>query len=443
MRNITYYFTALVFLLTFVGVNAQNSASKGKLTDANDALTHLTPEYKVPHEVMSPTKIKEVTDRVLLFLEANSPARLINKESKVVISDYSKIDQNAVIEPSSFRLTSYEWGVTYTGMLLTALVTGDERYKKYVSDRFVFLGEIAPYFEKLSREGGIDGQMEKVVHPKALDDAGAICASMIKAQMGGMIFNGKPMIDRYMNYIMNKNYRLADGTFARNVPFKNTVWLDDMYMSIPAIVNMGKMTGDKKYYDEAIKQVTQFAERMFVKEKGLYRHGWVEGMTEHPAFHWGRANGWAILAKLEVLDALPENYPGREKVLELFRAHVRGLAPLQSGDGFWHQLLDKNDSYVETSCTAIYTYCIAHAVNKGWIDPLAYGPIAVLGWNAVSTKVNSDGEVEGTCVGTGMEFNPQFYYYRPAHKYAAHGYGPVLLAGAEMIRLVQTMGAKN
>jgi len=203
------------------------------------------------------------------------------------------------------------------------------------------------------------------------------------------------------------------------------------------------MTGDKKYYDEAIKQVTQFAERMFVKEKGLYRHGWVEGMTEHPAFHWGRANGWAILAKLEVLDALPENYPGREKVLELFRAHVRGLAPLQSGDGFWHQLLDKNDSYVETSCTAIYTYCIAHAVNKGWIDPLAYGPIAVLGWNAVSTKVNSDGEVEGTCVGTGMEFNPQFYYYRPAHKYAAHGYGPVLLAGAEMIRLVQTMGAKN
>ena len=97
---------------------------------------------------------------------------------------------------------------------------------------------------------------------------------------------------------------------------------------------------------------------------------------------------------------------------------------------------------METSCTAIYTYCIAHAVNKGWIDPLAYGPIAVLGWNAVSTKVNSDGEVEGTCVGTGMEFNPQFYYYRPAHKYAAHGYGPVLLAGAEMIRMMNVLKVK-
>lgn len=190
-------------------------------------------------------------------------------------------------------------------------------------------------------------------------------------------------------------------------------------------------------------QVTQFADRMFVREKGLYRHGWVEGMTDHPAFHWGRANGWAILAKLEVLDALPENYPGREKVLELFRAHVRGLAPLQSGDGFWHQLLDKNDSYPETSCTAIYTYCMAHAVNKGWIDPLAYSQVAILGWNAVSTKVNEAGEVEGTCVGTGMEFNPAFYYYRPAHKYAAHGYGPVLLAGAEMIQLYNAMNAKK
>ncbi len=130
------------------------------------------------------------------------------------------------------------------------------------------------------------------------------------------------------------------------------------------------------------------------------------------------------------MDVLPENHPGYSAILDLLRTHVRGLAACQSGSGFWHQLLDRSDSYLETSATAIYTYCIAHAVNKGWVDPLAYGPVAVLGWNAVSTKVNSLGQVEGTCVGTGMGFDPAFYYHRPTNVFAAHGYGPTLLAGA-------------
>jgi rhamnogalacturonyl hydrolase YesR len=119
------------------------------------------------------------------------------------------------------------------------------------------------------------------------------------------------------------------------------------------------------------------------------------------------------------------------------RAHIRGLANYQSGIGFWHQLINRNDSYYETSATAIFTYCIAHAINKGWIDATAYGPMTVLGWNAVQTKVNSNGEVEGTCVGTGMSFDPAFYYNRPVNVAAAHGYGPVIMAGAEMMKLIK------
>jgi hypothetical protein len=62
--------------------------------------------------------------------------------------------------------------------------------------------------------------------------------------------------------------------------------------------------------------------------------------------------------------------------------------------------------------------------------------MALLGWNAVSTKVNAQGQVEGTCVGTGMGFDPAFYYHRPTNTFAAHGYGPTLLAGGEMIKLL-------
>jgi hypothetical protein len=51
--------------------------------------------------------------------------------------------------------------------------------------------------------------------------------------------------------------------------------------------------------------------------------------------------------------------------------------------------------------------------------------------------VNQKGQVEGTCVGTGMGFDPAFYYYRPVNLFAAHGYGPVLLAGSEVLLLLK------
>src|SRR3546814_2992076 len=118
-------------------------------------------------------------------------------------------------------------------------------------------------------------------------------------------------------------------------------------------------------------------------------------MEPHPHFHWARANGWSLLTKLELLAALPEAHPAREKLLAQFRAHVQGLARLQDGTGFWHQLLDHNDTYLETSATAIYAYCVAHGINNGWLNAQAYGPMALLAWNAVTTKVNEEGQESG------------------------------------------------
>lgn len=427
----------LFLLITTITCSAQQTDSVATTNDFNTPLHLMKPDYKTPYGVAKPDEVKETIDRVLFFLEKATPTKVLDSKTNEEITNYDLIDKNAALERGQFRLTSYEWGVTYSAMLRVTETTGDRRYKKYTADRVRFLSNVAPAFEKLQQQGISEYQMEKVVHPQALDDAGAVCAAMIRSEISGIQFKSRPMINGYIDYIMNKEYRLSDGIFARNRPMHNTVWLDDMYMAIPAIASMGKLTGENRYYDEAIKQILLFKQRMWVPEKKLFRHGWVESMADHPSFHWGRANGWAILTLCDVLDVLPEKYNGREKILELYKEHVRGLVSLQSGDGFWHQLLDRNDSYPETSATAIYTYCISHGINKGWIDGLAYGPVAMLGWHAVSAKVNPAGEVEGTCVGTGMGFDPAFYYYRPVHKYAAHGYGPVLLAGAEIFCLLK------
>jgi hypothetical protein len=79
---------------------------------------------------------------------------------------------------------------------------------------------------------------------------------------------------------------------------------------------------------------------------------------------------------------------------------------------------------------------MAHAINEGWIDPQAYGPATLLAWNYVNSQITPQGQVSGTCVGTGMAFDPSFYAYRPVNNFAAHGYGPVIWAGAEIIEML-------
>lgn len=415
---------------------AQNTPPKAN--DSTTPLHLLQPDYPVPYGQPKKADVVKVLDRIYGYLDKTTPTQVIDKQTQQPITDLSKFNPNAIIKPGDFRLTSYEWGVTYAGMLLASEATGDPRYADYTNKRLTFLNSLRPYFrDQVNADPKANTSLRQMLAPHALDDVGAMCAAMIKAsRAGGVKADMRPQIDAFMAYIMTKEYRLADGTLARNRPQPNTLWLDDLFMSVPALAQMGKLTNDRKYYDEAVKQVLQVSKRMFNKDKGLYMHGWVEGMTVHPQFHWARANGWGIMTAVELLDVLPENHPGRPAILALLRDHAHGLAACQSGLGFWHQLLDRNDTYLETSATAIYVYSIARAINRGWLDAKAYAPMVLLAWNAVSTKVTDKGQIEGTCVGTGMGFDPAFYYYRPINVYAAHGYGPVLLAGAEVINLL-------
>lgn len=416
--------TTLSALALILGLSSCSSGgNETVLTDSNSPLHLLQPDYKIPYGVPEVKDIKADLDRVLAFLDKETP---------------TAVKEDGYLEKGAFRLASYEWGVTYSAMLRAGETTGDKAFSEYTIRRHSFLAEQAPHWTQVLKEGGkVDAQMTQVVNPKVLDDAGAVCVSMIRDQFAHPELNLRPLIDNYMNLILYNEHRLADGTLARNRPQENSVWLDDMFMGVPAIAWYGKLTGETKYFDEAIRQIMLFKEKMWVPEKKLFRHGWVEAMDEHPAFHWGRANGWAILTMCEVLDAVPENYPGRADVLALLKQHAAGLLALQSSEGFWHQLLDRSDSYLETSATAIYAYCFAHGINQGWLNALTYSASACLAWNAVSTMIDGEGKVNGTCVGTGMAFDPAFYYYRPVNPYAAHGYGPVVFAGAELIKLIE------
>lgn len=409
----------------------------GRVNDVTTPLHLLKPDYPVPYGIPKPAAVKAVMERVYRYLDSVTPSRLVDASTGAGVSLTGNFDPHAIFARGDFRLISYEWGVTYVAMLRASAATGDARYRNYTAERLQFIKASTDYFRKFqTSHPDTRTDVHSVIFPGALDDAGSMCNAMIRATRAGLVKGLRPEIDNYIHYILKGQFRLSDGTLARNRPQPRTLWLDDLFMSIPALAQMGVLTGDTAYFAEAVRQYTQFADRMFVDERGLFMHGWVEGMKVHPAFFWARANGWALLTNVDLLDVLPAGFPGREKLLRILHRHIAGLTALQSGKGLWHQLLDRPDSYLETSATAIYTYAIAHAINKGWVDAKAYAPRVLLGWNALTTKVNARGQVEGTCVGTGMAFDPAFYYYRPVNAYAAHGYGPVLMAGAEVLNLL-------
>lgn len=411
----------------------------------------LPPAYPTPYAPATPDEIKAVLTRIVGYLETASPVRVVkvvDRNTREPVTDLTNLSGPVAFDRTDFLITSYEWGVTYAGMLLAAEATGDARYKDYAATRLHAIATVAAHVKTLppppADATGAQRAMalRPVIAPRSLDDSGSMAAAFIKAARAGIEpATLRPWIDNYLKWIYTGQERLADGTLSRSRPLPNTLWLDDLYMSVPALAQMGALTGEAKYFDDAVKQILQFSSRMFLRENNLYRHGWVEAMDPHPSFHWGRANGWAVVAMAELLSVLPENHPGRAAVLAQYRAHVAGLAATQGRTGLWHQLLDRNDSYLETSASAMFVYSIARGINRGWLDPLAYGPMVSLGWNAVARQVNAQGQVENTCVGTGMAFDPMFYYYRPVSVFAAHGYGPVLLAGAEVLTLRQGRGA--
>jgi rhamnogalacturonyl hydrolase YesR len=361
----------------------------------------------------------EVAERITGFIERNS-----------------SVAPQAVTPKGEFFILSYEWGVTYSGLLKLYETTGNERFLKYVEDRFNATGKAF----------GTPDAVRSQHSPRFLDDCGAMVAAMEKATVrnpaGAKAWRAQ--LDRWFDFVYKEEYRLPDGILARMRPAANSVWLDDMYMGIPPIAYRGAVAAREGYnalakelYAAAVEQILLFKKYLWLPEKEIFRHGWIEGMSVHPSYHWARANGWAVLTLCDVLDIVPEDTPGRAEALETLRQLLGTIATFQAPDGRWHQLIDHTETYLETSASAMFTYGFAHAVNQGWIDPTAYRDVALSGWQGIVPQVNEEGGVENTCVGTGLGWTNTFYANRPVSVYAAHGYGPVLLAASEIIQLVR------
>ena len=393
-------------------------------------------DYAVPSEA----GIKAKLDAVLDYFQRSTPYRIIDTETGREIVDFAHPTKTAGLDmrPGQFNDWDYPMGVALAAMLQVADVTGDQRFQQYALRNFDFIFDHLDYFRKQVAEFGPPSHgFRQLLDTRALDDCGAIGAALVKAYARKPDPRYRAAIDASAGFISHKMMRMPDGTLARPRPQPVSLWADDLYMSVPFLAQMGKLTGNRAYFDDAARQVIQFSARLQDSTTGLYDHSWYQNAAFDPKFYWGRGAGWALMANAELLSVLPEDHPDRARLLEIFGRAVQGVAAAQSGNGMWHQLLDKTDSYLETSASAMFTFAIARGVNRGWLAPV-YAPVAQAGWQALATRIRADGQIEGICVSTTAAYDAVYYYNRPTDLGAMQGYGPALMAGAEVIAMLRS-----
>ncbi len=442
-KHLLWIATLLTVALLLPGTAGLAAEGPFRNRDNKDAQDPAEGTYPIPYQRPRVAEIGEVLERVRGYLEGAAFVKVVDRKTGEEILDFSVVNPEAIAsqgEADAFYPLDYTMGVTHAGMLLAYEVTKDARFAEFTRTRLQFIADRLPYFRGVAEQAG--GPRKEtfgaILATASLDDSGSMCAALIKARRAGIGPDLMPVIEHWSDYIAHRQFRIADGTLARRRPQPESLWADDLYMSVPALAQMGALTGERAWFDDAAHQVLQFHEHLWDPQAGLYAHGRHLNQPLNAEFYWARANGWAMLATIELLEVLPTDHPARELVLQTLRAHVRSVAKLQSGSGLWHQMLDKLDSYLETSASAIFVFSIARAINRGYLAPVTYGSVAQAGWNALATRVNARGQVEGSCVGTTLASDHVYYYNRPASVYATHGYGPLLLAGAEMIRLLES-----
>jgi unsaturated rhamnogalacturonyl hydrolase len=375
--------------------------------------------------------MRKVADNIL----SNTTYDFIIPETGTVLKIVNSSNYKESIKiRSPFNDWRYWNGVLNIAMLRMGESYNEQKYKDFAINNYDFAFYNLPFFkENYKTQSKWSYPFGQALVTEELDDCGAMGGGLIEVNKIEQRKVYSNYIEMAALHILKKQDRLEDKTLVRKLPYEMTLWADDLYMSIVFLSRMGKWSDDNKYFDDAILQVENFTKYLYNPVKELYYHAWYNDLKTTAGAHWGRCNGWVMMAQVELLDNLPENYPNREKLLKILFQQILGVARYQDITGMWHQLLDKNDSYLETSSTAMFTYSIAKAVNEGWIDK-RYISIALAGWDGVKTNIQEDGQVKNICMGTGIGNDLLYYYNRPAPLNDIHGLGAILLAGNEIVK---------
>ena len=219
-------------------------------------------------------------------------------------------------------------------------------------------------------------------------------------------------------------------------------WSDGLYMVMPVMTKMYKITGNSLYLDK-LNEYFLYAKRVMYdsKAKLFYRdakyiypgHKTANGKKDF----WARGDGWVFAGLAKVLKDLPKDSKYRPLFLKHYCDMAKEIIKCQQPEGYWtRSMLDpKHAPGPETSGTAFFTYGLLWGINNGYLKEKTYLPAALKGWQYLSTVALQPSGKIGYVQPIGEKAIPGQIV--DANSTANFGVGAFLLAACEMVRLVK------
>lgn len=218
-------------------------------------------------------------------------------------------------------------------------------------------------------------------------------------------------------------------------------WADALYMVMPVLTKMYKLTGDTKYLRKLYENIRYSDAIMLDNETGLYfrdgkyiypKHQTANGKKDF----WARGDGWVLAGLAKVLQDMPETYVRQPFFVEKYVNLARGVKKAQQPQGYWtRSMLDPQQAPgPETSGTAFFCYGMLWGVNNGYLSKKEFGPTIERAWKYLTeTALQKDGKV-GYVQPIGERAIPGQKV--DADSQANFGVGAFLLAACEYVRYI-------
>ena len=178
-------------------------------------------------------------------------------------------------------------------------------------------------------------------------------------------------------------------------------WADALYMVMPVMTKMYRLTGDTKYLDKLYQNICYSDSIMLDRETGLYfrdgkyvfpKHQTAAGKKDF----WARGDGWVLAGLAKVLQDLPKTYARQPFFAEKFTRLARAVVKLQQKEGYWTRSMADPEQAPgpETSGTAFFCYGLLWGVNNGYLPKTEFAPAIERAWKYLTTvALQADGRV--------------------------------------------------
>lgn len=412
--------------------------------------------------VKEPVKITGKTRNVKFDNLVINGSLVLNKEDQpyknysewLTYSEMKRVPHSYLLDFSSKPKWSYVMGIEMEGMLDT--------YEHYKEGNNAILDYLKEYPAKMIDEkGNITGYKYEDFN---LDN---VRTAKFILRMHNLFPNkGTEKALKTLFKQLQNQPRTKEGVYWHKAIYANQVWLDGIFMGLPFYCNYAVQTMKpkkaEKYLNDAVDQMVKTDYRTYDEKTQLWKHAWDEthqqfwankedGKSQHC---WARALGWYVMAMTECLDAMPENYARRQKVIDLLNKAMKSVVKYQDKKtGVWYDVLDvKSDkNYLESTASSMFAYVLLKGYRKGYLSE-EYLKAGVKAYNGILKqfiKVNADKTISLTrcCAVSGLGPGPgpyvkkpnykrdgsfEYYMSEPIRDNDAKGVGPFIWASLEM-----------